>query len=202
MKLQLAVDRVTIEEAKRIINEVEPFVDIIEIGTSLFKDYGLEALKQIRKTCQKPILADIKTIDEGEYEFRQIYKHGAEIATVMGASAIETIRICQKVAKEFGREYMIDTLEVSDEKMAQLKEFDDAIIGIHLAKDVESDLQIFVQSILEKHNFTNRLAVAGGVKVEDLPLLKEAGVDIVIVGSAITKSSDIKMSAKKFRERL
>ncbi|MGP6139116.1 orotidine 5'-phosphate decarboxylase / HUMPS family protein [Jeotgalibaca sp. A127] len=200
MKIQLAIDRVTIEEAKRIIHEAEPYVDIIEIGTSFFKDYGLEALRELRKTTCKPILADIKTIDEAEYEFRQIYKHGADIATVMGASALESIRICQKVAKEYEKEYLIDTLEINDDKMVQLQEFDDAIIGLHLAKDKAGNLQSYLQSFFEKHKFTNCIAVAGGVTLEDLPLLKQAGIATVIVGSSITKSEDIRKSAKQFWE--
>lgn len=202
MKIQVAVDRVSIKEAISILKEAEESMNIIEIGTSLFKDFGLEALKEIKKEFKQPILADIKTMDEAEYEFRQVYEHGASIATVMGASALETIRICQRVAKEYGTDYMIDTLEVNEEKMNQLKGFEDAIICLHLPKDKGGNIQEFVRNFVETYQLKSRIAVAGGVKVEDISLFKELGIEIVIVGSAITKSNNIKESAQKFKEML
>ena len=65
MKLQVAIDRVSIERAIDIIREVEEYTDIVEIGTSLIKDFGLESVRRIKKEFPtKIILADIKTIDE------------------------------------------------------------------------------------------------------------------------------------------
>lgn len=200
MKIQLAVDRVTIEEAVDIIEQAKDSIDIIEIGTSLFLDYGQESLHTLRKRFDHPILADIKTMDEAEYEFKRVFGNGADIATVMGASAIETIRICQKTAQAFNKDYMIDLLEVNDEKIQQLKAFEDAIICLHLPKDKKGSLKEYVESFVKKHQLTNRLAAAGGITLEDMPYLKEAGIEIAVVGSAITKSDNITESAKSFKE--
>lgn len=200
MKIQLAVDRVTIEEAVDIIEQAKDSIDIIEIGTSLFLDYGQESLHTLRKRFDHTILTDIKTMDEAEYEFRRVYGNGADIATVMGASAIETIRICQQTAQAFNRDYMIDSLEVSDEKIQELKEFEDAIICLHLPKDKKGSLKDYVEGFIKKHQLTNRLAAAGGITLEDMPYLKEAGIEIAVVGSAITKSDNITEAAKSFKE--
>lgn len=200
MKIQLAVDRVTIDEAKRIIDEAEAYIDIIEIGTSLFLDYGLESLRQLRKQYNHTILADIKTMDEAEYEFRQIYTSGGDIATVMGASSMETIRISQQIAQEFNKEYMIDILEVSDKKIRKLAEFEDAIICLHLPKDKKGNLHKYIRDFVETHQLNNRLAAAGGITEEDLPYLKEAEIEIAVVGSSITKSENIREKAKSFKE--
>lgn len=200
MKIQLAVDRVSIEEAISIIKKAEENVDIIEIGTSLFKDFGIESLRRIKKEFKQPILADIKTMDEAEYEFKQIYENGGDMATVMGASAIETIKICQQVAHTYNKEYMIDTMEITSKKMESLKEFEDAVICVHLPKDKESDLQLFVQEFMQNYQLKNKIAVAGGVKKEDMALLKNLGIDTVIIGSGITKSDDIQRSAQQFKE--
>lgn len=202
VKIQLAVDRVTIEEAIHIIAQAKESIDIIEIGTSLFKDYGLKALIDIDSTFDHLILADIKTIDEAEYEFRQMFENGADIATVMGASALETIRICQKTAKKYQKAYMIDTLEMSAEKITTLKEFEDAIICIHLPKDKSGDLQVFIKDFMTEHQFKNKLAVAGGVQLKDISLFKRLGIEIVVIGSSITKSNDIAASARNFKERM
>ena len=105
MKIQLAVDRVPLEQAIEIIQEASPHFDIIEIGTSLFLDYGLEALRQIRPHVKQQVLADFKTMDEAEYEFTQLFSNGADIATVMGGASLETIAICQEVAQKFNKDY-------------------------------------------------------------------------------------------------
>lgn len=102
MKVQLALDRMTIDEAKSITEEVYDYIDIIEVGTSLIKDYGKKSISSMRDEFKdKLILADIKTCDEGEYEFKAAYEAGADIATVMGTSPFETIEICYKVSKEY-----------------------------------------------------------------------------------------------------
>lgn len=204
MELQLAVDRVSVEEAKKLIGDTMEYVHIIEVGTSLIKDFGLtQSVGSLKSDFQeKKILADIKTCDEGEYEFRKSYEAGADIATVMGMSSLETIRACKKVANEFGKDYMIDLLEVADEKMPVLQaEFPDAIFCIHLPSDKEGEgllelIRDSRRSLLEE----TRIAVAGGVKLSSIPTLKEAGVRIAIVGSGISKAKVPKEAAKLFYE--
>ena len=41
MKLQVAIDRVSLDQAKEVVKKLDGVVDIIELGTSLVKDYGL-----------------------------------------------------------------------------------------------------------------------------------------------------------------
>lgn len=200
MNIQLAIDRVTLERAMDILEEAHPHFDIIEVGTSLFLDYGLEAVRQISERFDKPILADFKTMDEAEYEFNQLFSNGADIATVMGVTSLDTIRICQKVAQSYGKDYMIDIMEVSDEKVRELAEFDDAIMALHLPKDKDADLKTYIETFVSKHHLDNRLAAAGGITLEDLPYLKEAGIEIAIVGSAITKSDNIRQTAEQFKK--
>ena len=132
MKLQLAIDRVTLEKAIQIIHHTKDSVDIFEIGTSLIKDYGMESVRKIRESFPEiTILADLKTIDEAEYEFEAVYQAGADIATVMGAAALNTIAICEKVAKKYNKDFVIDLLEVNNEKLDQLIQFEAAIFAIH-----------------------------------------------------------------------
>lgn len=49
MKLQTAIDRVTLSKAEEMVKIFAGKTDIIEIGTSLIKDYGLFALKQLNE---------------------------------------------------------------------------------------------------------------------------------------------------------
>lgn len=200
MKIQVAIDRVTTEQAILIIEEVKDSVDIIEIGTSLIKDYGLESVRSIRSAFPTiKILADIKTIDEAEYEFRAAYMAGADILTVMGAASIDSIEICQRVAKEYQKEYMIDLLEVSGDKINELKKFKDAIFCVHLPADKDGlGLEELVVKSSRELIDCPRLAVAGGVSLKTLSIIKESGFEIAIVGGAITKSENMQKSAYDF----
>ncbi len=200
MKIQVAIDRVTIEKAIEIIEVVKDFVDIIEIGTSLIKDYGLQSVKEIRRAFPEvKILADIKTIDEAEYEFRAAYEAGADILTVMGAAAIASIEICRKVAREYNKEYMIDLLEVSGSKLNELRRFEDAIFCVHLPADKGgAGLEELVAKSSRELMDCPRLAVAGGVNLKALPILKKSGIEIAVVGGAITKSENMLEAANTF----
>lgn len=204
MKLQVAVDRVSIERAIEIIEEVKDYADIIEIGTSLIKDFGLESVRRIRKSFPNiTILADIKTVDEAEYEFEAIYNAGADIATVLGGASLETIRICKRVANKHKKDYLIDLIEVSKEKQEALKEFSDGIICVHLPSDNNGrGLERLINSSIENLKSFNRLAVAGGVTKDSINIIKESNFHIAIVGGAITKAKDIKKEAKELKELL
>lgn len=204
MKIQLAIDRVSIERAKEIINEADPYVDIIEVGTALIKDFGTISIKEIKEAFpNKVILADIKTIDEGAYEFKAAYNSGADIATVMGAASIDTLKACCEVTKSFGKLMMIDLLEVSYEKISKLKGFSDAIFCVHSPSDGgEGGLPSLLKEFKEKFPEISKIAVAGGVNYQTIAAIKEESVDIVIIGSAITKADSIGKAAKKFREMI
>lgn len=202
MQIQLAIDRVTLERAKEISREAGPYIDIIEVGTSLIKDYGAVSIKEIKSAFpDKIILADIKTMDEGAYEFKAAFNNGADIATVMGAASLDTIRACYDVANDFGKLMMIDLLEVDDKKIHVLKEFDNAIFCVHLSIDsVGGNLVSLIKGFKSKFPEIGRIAVAGGVNHNTIATLLESNVEIAIIGGAITKADSIENTAKAFRE--
>ena len=63
MRLQVAIDRVNLKTAEAMIEEMRGMADIIEVGTSLIKDYGLEnSVARFKKRFpDQCFLADIKT---------------------------------------------------------------------------------------------------------------------------------------------
>lgn len=203
MKIQVAIDRVTVERAIEIIEAVKDYADIVEIGTSLIKDYGLESVRRIRKAFPFiKILADIKTIDEAEYEFVAVYEAGADIATVMGGSALASIKICRSVALKYQKEYMIDLLEVSDDKMKDLTQFRDAIFCVHLPADKDGvGLEALVEKSSKELEGCPRLAVAGGVSLSTLSIIKNGGYEIAIVGGSITKAENISKAVSDFTRK-
>ena len=208
MKIQVAVDRVSVERAAEIIEAVEGYADIVEVGTSLIKDFGLSGSVGVLKKRfpGQCLLADIKTCDEGAYEFERAYEAGADIATVMGFSAMATIEACADVARRFRRDYLIDLLEVSDERLSVLMAaFPDAVFGVHLPLDKGGDgLEDLVAGMCAQMRAAGvtKIAAAGGVKLGTLGVMREAGVDVAIVGGAITKAADVRGAAREFKENV
>lgn len=204
MKLQIALDRIPLERAAAMVHETKDFADVVEIGTSLIKDYGVRAVQEIRAIVPSHVLlADIKTMDEGAYEFRAAYQAGADVATVMGAASVNTISACYEVARQEGRDILIDLLETSDSKIQQLDRFSDALFCVHLPKDGgHGEINRNVETFCHNHPHIRRIAVAGGVSLAQIPMLLQYPIEVVVVGSAITAAPDISVAAKQFQQAL
>lgn len=201
MKIQLAIDRVSLEEANRLAAQVGPLVDIVEVGTSLIKEFGVSSVASVKKSCPNTaVLADLKTMDEGAYEFRCAYRSGADIATVMGGASLPTILACAQVARKEHRDYMIDLMEISEEKIAVLtKEFPDAVFCVHLPADrCGAGLKDLLEQVRQPLQDAKRLALAGGITLDAMGQLDKSRFEIAIVGGAITKAQNPVESAREF----
>ena len=61
MKLQLALDGMKTEEAVKLVEKVEDYIDIIEIGTPICLDAGNDAVARLKKEFpDKEVLADCR----------------------------------------------------------------------------------------------------------------------------------------------
>lgn len=64
VELQLAIDLLNKEEAKRISEKVEEYVDIVEIGTPIVINEGLPAVQHLNENISNAkALADLKIMD-------------------------------------------------------------------------------------------------------------------------------------------
>ncbi|GCF95008.1 3-hexulose-6-phosphate synthase [Enterococcus florum] len=204
MNLQTAIDRVSLEEAVALAAALDGKTDILEMGTSLVKDYGNLAIEKIREVLTtSTLLVDSKTIDEGAYEFQQAYRFGADIVTAMGAASYDTLAACYAVSQAQDKTMMIDLLEVNEEKMHQIADFEQAIYALHHSVD-RKDKQDTVASVAEFHQKfpqIKRLAIAGGIDLTQAQALAKQGlIEIVIVGSKITKAAEPIQAATQFME--
>lgn len=209
MKIQLALDRLTIKEAIKIGEQARVYIDWIEVGTSLIKEFGMKSVQELRKAFpEKIIVADVKTFDNARYEFEMCYKAGADVATVMGAAPKISIDTCMKVAQSHGKLVMFDLLNTSKVRLDQLLEYKDAIFCSHVSKDqqeISGEKQSFNKLNLPQCLLSGegrRLALAGGITLEMLPSLGQIRPYVVILGSAITKAKDPADAAKEFKQSI
>jgi 3-hexulose-6-phosphate synthase len=201
MKIQLALDRLTMWEAIRITQQVKESIDWIEVGTSLIKQFGIDSVKEMKNAFpDKVIVADMKTIDNAKYEFELCFQAGADVATVMGVSPLVTIETCLIVASRYGKKVMIDLLNTTREQQQELLRYKEAIFCDHVSKDEQ---EIIGKSKAEAVDnlFSNvSLAVAGGITIDSIKGLKGLHPAVAIIGSAITKAEDPATTAALFKK--
>ena len=49
MKLQIALDDITLEDALVLVGKVRDYIDIIEIGTPFVYEYGMQAVRAMKE---------------------------------------------------------------------------------------------------------------------------------------------------------
>ncbi|EUD10717.1 3-keto-L-gulonate-6-phosphate decarboxylase UlaD [Providencia alcalifaciens] len=107
--IQIALDQTNLKDALVVANNVESFVDVIEIGTILAFAEGMNAVSTLRRNHPSHIIVcDMKTTDGGAILSKMAFEAGADWITVSAAAHIATITACKKVADEFKREIQIE----------------------------------------------------------------------------------------------
>lgn len=206
MKLQVAIDRVPLADAVALAQQLDGKVAIIEMGTSLVKDDGLAGFRAMRAAIRtSQLLIDLKTIDEGGYEFKQGFAAGADILTVMGAASLATLQTTAAATDAAKKEMMIDLMEVDAAKQQAISIFPNAIYALHHSTDRQDHLDptATVANFHAAFPQLKRLAIAGGIDLAGVTALAAQGLtEIAIVGSAITKAADPVATVQQFMEAI
>lgn len=195
MKLQLALDLVNIPDGIALVKEVEPYIDIVEIGTPIVINEGLHAVKAMKEAFPHlEVLADLKIMDAGGYEIMKAAEAGADLVTVLGATNDMTIKGAVEEAKKQNKQILVDMINVADlEKRArEVDALGVDYICVHTGYDQQAAGENPFEDLLTiKRAVTNaKTAVAGGIKLETLPEVIKAAPDLVIVGGGITGAAD------------
>lgn len=205
--LQVALDLLSIEDALTIAEKAyRAGADWIEAGTPLIKNHGMRAVKMLRKAFPKAtIVADLKTADTGDLEVEMAAKAGANVVTVLAMADDFTIKRAVNQANVRGLKVMADLLEVENlvERALELEELGVDYLLVHTPIDLQKvKLKRVEESLQELKKLRSEtklpLAAAGGITVESAKLLKKVGVEIFVVGSAITKAKDVEAEVRKF----
>ncbi|MEB3861849.1 MAG: orotidine 5'-phosphate decarboxylase [Desulfurococcales archaeon] len=196
--IQVALDFTSMGEALRLASLLAGSTRrlVLEAGTPLIKSYGLEAVELLRALPGPgQVVADMKTMDTGGLEVEIAYRHGATATTVLGVAPDETIAEASSAAKRLGITLYGDLIGVGDpvERARRLEELGVDVILLHIGIDVQRKLGLTAGSRVEvvrrlRGEVKGLIAVAGGVKPREVRGLVDAGADIVIIGSAITRA--------------
>ncbi|OPH46809.1 3-hexulose-6-phosphate synthase [Paenibacillus ferrarius] len=207
MELQLALDLVDIPQAKQLVKEVEPFIDIIEIGTPVVINEGLRAVKELKEAFPSlRVLADLKIMDAAGYEVMKASEAGADIVTVLGASEDMTIKGAVEEARKQGKQILVDMISVKnlEQRAIEVDAFGVDYICVHTGYDLQAVGKNSFEDLLTikrvvKHAKT---AIAGGIKLSTLPEVIKANPDLVIVGGGITAQDDRAAAAAEMQKMI
>jgi len=205
MKLQLALDLVTIPEAIELIKEVEEYIDIVEIGTPVINKEGLKAVAEVKAAYPNlEVLADLKIMDAAGYEVGNASAAGADIITILAQAEDSSIKGAVEAAKNLGKKILVDMIAVKDikKRAAELDLMGVDYICVHTGYDLQAegkdsfaDLRT-IKSIVKNA----KTAIAGGIKLETLPEVIKAQPDLIIVGGGITSKEDKKAEAAQIHK--
>lgn len=205
MELQLALDLVNISEAKEVVQEVQEYIDIVEIGTPVVINEGLKAVKEIKEAFPSlKVLADLKIMDAGAYEVMKASEAGASIITILGATDDSTIKGVVEEAKKQGTQILVDMINVKnlEQRAKEVDALGVDYICVHTGYDLQAEGETpFEQLQTIKRVVKNaKTAVAGGIKLNTLPEVVQSQPDLVIVGGGITSEKDKRNVAEEMKK--
>ena len=189
--LQIALDQTDLKSAIEVANNVESYVDIIEVGTILAFAEGMTAVKTLRRNHPNHILVcDLKTTDGGAILAKMVFESGANWLTVSAAAHIATVAACKKVADEFKGEIQIEIYgnwTMEDAKAWRKLGIEQAIY--HRSRDAELAGVGWTEEDLNKMQALSELGLAlsitGGIVAEDIHLFKGINAKAFIAGRAL-----------------
>lgn len=206
MKLQVAMDLLTTEDALKLAGQVAEYVDIIELGTPLVKSAGLSAVTAVKEAHpDKIVFADMKTMDAGELEADIAFKAGADLVTVLGTADDSTIAGAVKAAKAHNKGIVVDLISVAD-KVTRAKEaraLGARFVEMHAGLDEQAQPGYDLNGLLSAGKEARvPFSVAGGVKVDTITAVQQAGADVAVAGGAIHSADDPAQAAKQLRDAI
>jgi 3-hexulose-6-phosphate synthase len=205
VQLQVALDVLDLPSALTLANRVSDHVDILELGTPLVKSAGIAAVSAIKAAHpDKLVFADLKTADAGELEAALAFEAGADLVTVMGAVDDDTIRGAVAAGRKYGKQVVADMIGVVDGRVARIREVAKlgvSFVEIHAGLDEQARPGYSIQQLLEDGRLAGvPFSIAGGVKVDTIGSLREAGAVVAVAGGAIYNATDPTAAAAELKK--
>ncbi|MEM2752677.1 MAG: orotidine 5'-phosphate decarboxylase / HUMPS family protein [Sulfolobales archaeon] len=206
--LQVALDFTSLNRAIEVLSRISDLdIGIVEVGTPLIKSEGARSISRVRELAGgKPVLADTKTVDVGALEAEIAIRAGADFLTAIASADDAVIESAARAAWELGGDLVVDFIGFRGDVLSRARELSEvgiSSVNIHVGIDVQrslgltaADMRILVKRLSAELSGLV-ISVSGGIKPEDIPQLIDAGAQIVVVGGAITRSSDPREAAVK-----
>lgn len=202
--LQVALDNNLLSDALRSASILGNEVDIIEAGTILCLQEGMEAVRCLRALFpEKTIIADTKCADAGSTVAKNCAEAGADWMTVICSATIPTM----KAAKDNIEEVQVELY--GDWTYEQAQQWLDAGISqaiYHQSRDALLSGETWGEKDLNKIKklveMGFRVSVTGGLDKDTLELFKGIDVYTFIAGRSIREATDPVKAAREFKDEI
>jgi 3-hexulose-6-phosphate synthase/6-phospho-3-hexuloisomerase len=200
--VQISLDVVSIDEALSTAEmALRAGVDWLEAGTPLIIAEGMHGVKALRqKFPERPIVADLKTMDGGYLEAELMAKAGATLVVVMARAHEETIKCIVKAGKDLGVKVMGDNLGCPDmvagAKMLEDLGCDYVIhhIGYDERRGIAASGRRMPSPLDQLREVVKAVKVpvqaVGGLSIEQAVRTPEYGAPLVVLGAPLTIDAD------------
>lgn len=203
MKLQVAMDLLTVEDALELAGKVAEHVDIIELGTPLIKAAGLSAVTAVKAAHpDKIVFADMKTMDAGELEADIAFKAGADLVSVLGSADDSTIAGAVKAARAHNKGIVVDLIGVADKvsRAREARALGAKFVEFHAGLDEQAQPGYDLTGLLSAGEEARvPFSVAGGVNIGTIEAVQQAGADVAVAGGSIYGAADPALAAKELK---
>ncbi|WP_026543278.1 3-hexulose-6-phosphate synthase [Paenarthrobacter nicotinovorans] len=203
MKLQVAIDLLTTEDALELAGKVAEHVDIIELGTPLIKSAGLSVVTAIKGAHpDKLVFADMKTMDAGELEADIAFKAGADLVSVLGSADDSTVAGAVKSAQAHNKGIVVDLIGVPDKvtRAKEVRALGAKFVEFHAGLDEQAQPGFDLNGLLTSGEEARvPFSVAGGVNASTIGAVQKAGAEVAVAGGAIYGAADPALAAKELK---
>ena len=203
MKLQVAMDVLTTDDALALADKVAEHVDIIELGTPLIKAEGLRAVTAIKAAHpDKIVFADLKTMDAGELEADIAFAAGADLVTVLGTAGNSTIVGAVAAATKHGKGVVVDLIGVADKvtRAREVTALGAVFVEMHAGLDEQAEPGFSLTTLLNQGETAKvPFSLAGGVSLATIASVQRAGAAVAVAGGAIYGADDPAAAAAALR---
>ena len=205
----LALDVTNREEALKIAEDVQEFVDAIKVGYPLILATGLGIIRDLAEFA--PVIADFKVADipnTNRLICEQIFEAGADAVIVQGFTGRDSLEACIEVASEYGKDVFVvsemshpggaEFLQKAAKAIAKMA-LELGAFGLVAPATRPERVKEIRKIIGDKLTIISPGVGAQGGKASDVI---SAGADWVIVGRSIYKTESPGEAAREIAEEI
>ncbi|PRX35534.1 3-hexulose-6-phosphate synthase [Orenia metallireducens] len=203
-KLQIALDNQTLSDAIKSINAVGEEIDVVEAGTILCLQEGMEVVRCLRALYpEKIILADTKCADAGGTVAKNCADAGADWMTVICSATIPTMKAALAEVDDLQVELYGDW---TFDHARQWKEAGLSQVVYHQSRDALNSGKSWGDEDLDKLKKLSemgfKVSVTGGLNPDTVKLFKGIDIYCFIAGRGIRDAEDPIAAAREFKAEI
>ncbi|MFC1894674.1 orotidine 5'-phosphate decarboxylase / HUMPS family protein [Candidatus Dependentiae bacterium] len=201
MKLQISFDLTNLTKALEIAKQVEPYADIIEIGSNLIYHQGVKAIAEFKKQFpEKEIFADLKLVDKVDEIIKIYSEFGANHISILAGTSNAIIQNASKVCRSLGIKIALDLIDAYSmgQSAMDAKALDVDTIIFHGPQETTQLTELLEEWQNVKGNSTLPIFIAGNINKNNIHKIIPLKPKGIIINGPITNATEPAKEAEYF----